>query len=180
MEAPLALDIVVEDHSSQNTIPRHSSPALALLTQPEEDTPAPSPSLPLHLPSAPSPSLPPQAPPPPPSLPRTSPVQNSRRQASGSPRSPSTTPRRALLRARRNRSLTPFEHAADLFARIEEKRLEHEEARAKRLHEREMERLRVEAERIEVTRAQNNLLNQLSLLGQQLIDVITQQRPSSS
>ncbi|CAH2106990.1 unnamed protein product [Euphydryas editha] len=136
----------------------------------EEDAPAPSPS------------LSPQLPPPPLPLPHSPPAQNSRRrQASASPCSSFTTPRRVsrASRARRNRGMTPFERAADLFAKTEERRLVHEEERDKRLHVREMERLRLEAERIGVTRQQNDLLHQLSLLGQRLIDVITQQPRSS-
>lgn len=177
--AQYEVDSVSEDHNSQNfVISTHASPALASLPQPEEYKPAASPSLPPQLPPARSPSLPSQLPPVTP-LPRTPPVRNSRRRTSGSPRSPFTTLRRASLRARTNRISTPFERAADLLASVELRRLVHEEARDKRLHEREMVRLRVEAERIAVSKEKNNLLYRLSLHVQQLIDVIKQQRPSS-
>ena len=108
-----------------------------------------------------------------------------------SPRSTISTPRRALLRARRNRGLTPFERAAHEFAAVEQRRLaredardnrrlEHEEARDRRLHERELERLRLEAQRVEVVQENNTLLRQLGLLAHRLIDVMSQQQPSSS
>ncbi|CAH2100941.1 unnamed protein product [Euphydryas editha] len=112
----------------------------------EEDAPAPSPS------------LSPQLPPPPLPLPHSPPAQNNhRRQTSASSCSSFTNPRRVsrASRARRNRGMTPFERAADLFAKTEERRLVHEEERDKRLHVSEMERLRLEAERIGVTRQQS-------------------------
>lgn len=119
--------------------------------------------------------------------PRTPPLRRNRQQAGDSPLSTATTPRRALLSARRNRGLTPFERAAQEFAAVEQRRLAREEAREmrrleleeerdKRLHEREMERVRLEAQKIEVAQQHNQLLHQLGILVQSLIDVISQQR----
>lgn len=123
--------------------------------------------------------------------PRTPPLRRNRQQAGDSPLSTATTPRRALLSARRNRGLTPFERAAQEFAAVEQRRLAREEAREmrrleleeerdKRLHEREIERLRLEAQKIEVAQQHNQLLHKLGILVQSLIDVISQQRQVGS
>ncbi|XP_075974765.1 uncharacterized protein LOC142975663 [Anticarsia gemmatalis] len=149
--------------------------------------PSPPPRTPSPPPLTPTPAPRTQAAPRAPMPPRTPPPRNNRQLAADSPRSTATTPRRALLRARRNRGLTPFERASQEFASIERRRLEHEEARDKRLHERDMESLRLEAERLrmeaqrtEVAKQHNQLLHQLCVLGQHVIDVISQQRQLGS
>ncbi|KAL4703274.1 hypothetical protein ACJJTC_009249 [Scirpophaga incertulas] len=175
-------------HSSAsiNTTSTPESSSVPRASQATSTLPPPSqpPQTPPPVPQTPPP--PPTIQPPPSSSLITPPPHSNRQQVADSPRSATTTPRRALLRTRRNRGLTPFERVAHEFATVEQRRLareesremrrlDYEEARDRRLHEREMERLRLEAQRIEVARQTNELLHQLGVLAQRLIDVISQQ-----
>ncbi|CAG9790214.1 unnamed protein product [Diatraea saccharalis] len=157
-------DIHVEVPSSQNTTSRVPSPPDTLrgISPPP---PVPTSSSPRRTPSP----------------PRSPPVQTQHfSRTTSTPRSTTTTtPRRSLPRARRNKGLNPFDRAASEFVAIEKRRLENEMAKEKLLHEREMERLRLEAQRIELSRQQNTLLQELAVIGMNIIKCLTPQQLDS-
>ncbi|KAL4719781.1 hypothetical protein ACJJTC_005429 [Scirpophaga incertulas] len=177
---------IIQYYNHINTTSTPESSSVPRASQATSTLPPPSqpPQTPPPVPQTPPP--PPTIQPPPSSSLRTPPPHSNRQQVADSPRSATTTPRRALLRARRNRGSTPFERVAHEFAAVEQRRLareesremrrlDYEEARDRRLHEGEMEGLRLEAQRIEVAQQTNELLHQLGVLAQCLIDVISQQ-----
>ncbi|CAH2064933.1 unnamed protein product, partial [Iphiclides podalirius] len=113
-----------------------------------------------------------------PPLTRTTPPSTSRQPAQASTRSrvqqaaqpaPSTTsrqplpsalqcevtasPTRSVLRARRRRTLTPFDRAMRKFVAVEQQRLRVEERRDRQLHERETQRIEVDHERNQILRS---------------------------
>ncbi|GBP52098.1 hypothetical protein EVAR_42001_1 [Eumeta japonica] len=142
---------------------------------------SPQPSLPSVLPFQPQSSLSTSLPSP---RPRSSMVLRTstgktRLQALASLGSTTNSPRfRSHLSARRNRERTSYNRAISEFVAVEQRRLKLEEAREKRYHEQEMERLRLESLQIEVNREHNQLLQHLCVIAQGLLDVLSQQVPS--
>ncbi|XP_022822573.1 uncharacterized protein LOC111353696 [Spodoptera litura] len=165
---PMHFAEMLENQSSQNTDPIFDG----------RTSPLPLPSLlsPQRPPEPLQPPLPQQPPQQRLSQPPTPPARNGRRQPSASPRSTMSANRFAR---RTKRRMTPFERAAEQFSAVERRRLTFEEERDRRLHEREMERLRLEAEKIKIAERQTAILEGLRVLGERLIGVLSEQRPAN-
>lgn len=84
--------------------------------------------------------------------------------------------RRRLLRARTRRIRKNFERIMCQFASIENRRLQLEEDRERNLHQRELERLRLESRRLEVVEKQNVILNRFTGTVEKLMEILPQLR----
>ncbi|XP_026728291.1 myb-related transcription factor, partner of profilin-like isoform X2 [Trichoplusia ni] len=173
---PVTQDVVISYLEIEDKTPQPSQPSNNLSARqtplPLVPTPlsahgrqpiAPSPLAPVALsPPAPAALSPPASPAPStprrrrPTVPRASaitpPARRRPRLGRRSPASPQSaaSPDRPRLRARRRFAPTPFERAASEFTAVEVRRLELEEARSRRQHERDLRALEVEHERNQV------------------------------